>query len=209
MKRAGRLLTAFSNGASMRAMSSTETKSSGGAGTWKLAVWLAVYLAVFGAFAFAASRHCSGRGLMATLTFVECAMLAVVVALFAVNVDPRERGVSRFVVRLLAVCGLAVVASVVVLVVASLAWGAEPVAGGLIAQLVILSFCVLLGAVFAVVRCGGSELFLAQLVSIFVACVLLGTVFYADPIVEAQRSPEARSLVIGAVLASNPLTAIS
>ena len=37
----------------------------------------------------------------------------------------------------------------------------------------------------------------------------MGTVFYADPIIEVQKSQEARGTVMRVILASNPLTAIS
>jgi hypothetical protein len=97
----------------------------------------------------------------------------------------------------------------VVLLVADGLFGATGVAGALLAQLVIVAFCGLLASVFALVRCSGSELLFAQLVSIFVACVLLGTVFYADPLIEAEQSPESRSAVIHAALAVNPVTVIS
>jgi len=177
--------------------------------TWRTAVWLAVYLCAFTAFAAVASQHCGGRGLMATLAFVECALLAVVVAIFAVTLDPLGLGIWKFALCLAAVCGATLLISAGVLCFASAAWGAEPLAGGLAAQLVIFAFCMLLGSVFAVVRCGGAELLSAQLVCITVACVLLGTVFYADPIIEAQGSSEAKGVVIRAALATNPITAIS
>ena len=176
---------------------------------WKVAVALSVYLLAFGGFACFAAAHCNPHGLMATLTFVECAVLAIVVALFAVDQDPHEVGVLRFVLRLAAICGLTLAVSAAVLGLAAAVWGATPLAGGLVAQVVILSFCLLLVSVFALVRCSGSELLLAQLVCILVACALMGTVFYADPVVEAQKSPEARGMMIAAVLSSNPLTAIS
>ncbi len=180
-----------------------------GARLWRVALWLAVYLIVFAAFAFVASRHCAGRGLMATLTFVECAVLAAGVALFCVKFDPRRFGVRLFVAALSAVCVLTLLAGVLVLVAAWALWGAAPLIGGLAAQLVIFSFCMLLAAVFALVRCSGSELLFAQLVCILVACVLMGTVFYADPIIEAQGSSEAKRMVIRAALTINPITAIS
>ena len=119
-----------------------------------------------------------------------------IVALFAVNLDPREIGVWRFMLRLTGLCGLTLLISAGVLVFASAAWGAEPLLGGLVAQLVIFSFCILLASIFALVRCSGSELLFAQLVIIFMACALMGTVFYADPIVEARNSPEAKSMAI-------------
>jgi hypothetical protein len=176
---------------------------------WPIVVWLAIFLAGFVGFAFIASRHATGRSLMATLTFVECAVLAGVVAMFAVDCDPRELGVRGFVTRLLVPCAATQLLGSGVLVFASLAWGAGPLAGGLAAQLVILAFCILVGSVFSFVRCSGSEPLFAQLVSIFVACALMGTVFYSDPIVEVQKSPEARSMAIRGILATNPLTAIS
>jgi len=193
-----------------------------GRGAAKAAVWLGVYLLLFIVFAFVASRNMDGRSLVVALCSIECAMLAVIVALFSVGLDPRENGNRRFVVRLLAVCVPAVAGSVIVIIVAALLQGGDAadapnsaqllsqmIAAGLIAQLVILSFCLLLGAVFALVRCSGSELLFAQLVAILVASMLLGTVFYADPIVESQKSPEARSTVISLALAANPITAIS
>ncbi len=180
-----------------------------GPGMGRVALWLAIFLVGFGLFAFVASRHCRGRGLMATLTFVECAAMAAVAAMFAVNSDPRRVGVRGFVVRLVFVCALTQILASGVLIVAWWQWDAAPLAGGLAAQLVILAFCVVLGSVFSFVRCSGSELLFAQLVTIFVACAMMGTVFYADPIVEAQKSPEARSMVIRGILATNPLTAIS
>lgn len=204
------MLTGLKGGVSMSQMAGAGRKQEERrARIWRTAVWLAVYLCVFTAFAFVASQRCGERGLMATLTFVECALLAVVVAIFAVTLDPRELGVWRFVLHLAAVCVLTLLISAGVLGLASAAWGAHPFIGGLAAQLVILSFCILLGSVFAVVRCSGSELLFAQLVCIFVACALMGTVFYADPIIEAQRSSEAKGFVIRAVLATNPITAIS
>ena len=186
-----------------------QDRDASGGRRWKIGLFLAAYFLLFGAFGLVASRQSNGRGLMATLTFVECAALAVVTALFSVSFDPRELGVRRAVLRVLCVCGLTELASVVVLGVAWLAWGAAPFVGGLAAQLVILAFCLLLASVFALIRCSGSELLVAQLVSIFVACALMGTIFYADPLVEAQRSPEARSMMITGILATNPITAIS
>ena len=176
---------------------------------WPIVIWLAIFFAGFGAFAFIASRHSTGSSLMATLTFVECAALAGVVAMFAVDCDPRQVGVRGFVARLVVPCLATQLLASGVLVLASVAWGASPLGGGLAAQLVIFAFCLLLGSVFAFIRCSGSELFFAQLVSIFAACALMGTVFYADPIVEVQRSPEARGLAMRSILATNPLTAIS
>ena len=177
---------------------------------WPIVVWLAVFVAGFGIFAFIASRDSGGgSSLMATLTFVECAVLAGVVAMFAVDCDPRELGVRGFVVRLLVPCVATQLLASGVLTIAHFAWRASPLGGALAAQLVILAFCLLLGSVFSFIRCSGSELFFAQLVSIFTACALMGTVFYADPIIEVQKSPEARSRVMRAILATNPLTAIS
>lgn len=176
---------------------------------WRIVTWLSLFFVGFGAFAFIASRHCTGRSLMATLTFVECAVLGGVVAMFAVNYDPRELRISGFLARLLAVCVCTQLLGSAILALAAAAWGGGPLAGGLAAQVVILAFCVLLGSIFAFVRCSGSELLFAQLVTIFAACALIGTVFYADPIVEVQKSPEARSMAIRVILGSNPLTAIS
>ena len=175
----------------------------------RAAIWLAVYFVSFGSFAFFASLYCDGRGLMATLVFVECAVLAAVIALFAAKSDPRQLGIRRFILRLSVFCVSALLLSSAVLTAAWAVWGAEPLVGGLAAQLVILSFCLLLGAIFALARCGGTEPLFAQCVCWFVACVLMGTVFYADPIVEAQPSPKARSVAIRAALAVNPITAIS
>lgn len=176
---------------------------------WPIVIWLAVFVAGFGAFAFIASGHSTGSSLMATLTFVECAVLAGVVAMFAVDCDPRELRIRGFLVRLLVPCAATQLLASGVLILAHVAWGATPLGGGLAAQIVILAFCLLLGSVFAFMRCSGSELFFAQLVTIFAACALMGTVFYADPIVEVQKSPEARGVVMRAILATNPLTAIS
>lgn len=178
-------------------------------GTRGPALWSAAYLVGFTAFAVFASRHCTGNALMATLTFAECAVLAAAVGLFAAGLDPRELGIRKFALRIFLTCLLLSAGSAVVLVIASLAWGAAPLAGGLIAQLVILSFCLLIAAAFAWVRCVGSEVLLAQFVAIIVACALVGSIFFADPIVEADKSPEARGIVIGAILLTNPITSIS
>jgi hypothetical protein len=178
--------------------------------SWRKAgFWSAAYLVAFGAFAGIASLGCRGESLTASLTFVECAALAAAVPLFAVRRDPRRFGVLGFLWRIAAIVLGAIVISSAVMLVARAALAAEAVGGALIAQGVIFAFCLLLASVFAVVRCSGSGLLFAQLVAIFVACALLGTVFYADPIIEAQRSSEARGTVIHAALAVNPVTAIS
>ena len=176
---------------------------------WRASIWLAVYLAGLAVFAWIASQHCSGRSLMAVLTFIECALMAVVVAVFVVDRDPREIGLIRLMWASLAVCGAAAVLSSMVLVLAWAAWGAYPIAGALVAQIVILSFAVLLVSIFCLVRCSGSELLFAQLVTIFAACALLGTVFYADPLIEASWSAQRRGTVITMVMAASPVTAIS
>jgi hypothetical protein len=160
-------------------------------------------------FAIVAAQHCEGRGLMAALTFVECALAAVLVSLVAPGIDAARVGVVPFLWRFAGICAAALALSAVVIVISRVAAGAVPLSGGLLAQLVIFTFCILLGSVFALVRCSGSELFFAQLVTVFVACALLGTVFYADPVIEARQDPETRSVVIGAVLSANPVMAIS
>ena len=170
---------------------------------------LLAFPVAFGAFAYLASRHMGGRSLMAALVFLECAAAALVSAVAFVDFEPRKLGVWGFLFRVAAACAAVVAGGFAVLVLAAVLWGAEPLAGGLLAQVVVISFCLLLGAVYALVRRAGAEPFLSQLVSIFVGCVLMGTVFYADPVVEAQSSPERRSLAIRAVLAANPMTAIS
>jgi hypothetical protein len=176
---------------------------------WRACIWLAIYLVGFAVFAWIASRHCTGRSLMAVLTFIECALMAVVVAVFIVDRDPRELGLIRVLKASLVVCGAAAVLSSLVLALAWAAWGAEPIAGALVSQIVILSFAALLVSVFCLVRCSGSELLFAQLVIIFVACALLGTVFYADPLIEADWNAQRRGTVITIVLAASPVTAIS
>jgi hypothetical protein len=176
---------------------------------WKVGLGLAVYLAGFAVFARCAAMHCSGRSLMAVLAFIECALMAVVVAVFVVDRDPREIGLLRLLALSMAICGVAVILSSLVLVLAWAVWGAGPLAGALVAQGVILSFAALLVSVFCLVRCSGSELLFAQLVLIFVACALLGTVFYADPLIEANWDPQQRGSVIRLVLAASPVTAIS
>jgi len=176
---------------------------------WRAAVWSAAYLLAFAVFAVVASARSTGNSLMAALTFVECAVIAGAVALFAVYVDPRDRGLGPFLLRMGAVCGLTVLTSSLVLAGAWLLAGAGPIIGGLLAQLVIVAFGFLLASVFAIIRCLGAEPLFAQLVSILVACALMGTVFYANPIIEADWSSGTRSTIIHATLAVNPVTAIS
>lgn len=175
----------------------------------KTLIALALYVAVLAAVAIIASAHSRGRMLTAVVVFAECGLVAAFVAFVGGLHDPRKMGVGRFLAYLLLSCAGAVVAAGAVLVVASAAGVATAVAGGLAAQLVVLSFALLLGTIVAFLRCCGAELLLAQLVSLLVACVLVGTVFYADPIIEAQKTSEARSQVITVVLALNPVTAIS
>ncbi len=175
---------------------------------WRAAVWLAAYLIGYAGFAVAASQWCAGRGLMAVLVFAECAVLACGTVLVAAWLDPKRLGVWRFIARAAAACGGAVVVSAAVIAGAALA-GAEPLGGGLLAQVVVLAFCLLLAAAFALVRCIGAEPMAAQFVSLLVACALVGTVFYADPLVETEMPPETRSRVINAVLAPNPIMAIT
>lgn len=177
-------------------------------GLWSLAVGLAAYLIGYAAFAIIASQSCEGKSLMVVLVFAECAVLACVTVLAAARLDPRRFGARRFTAAMAAVCGGAALASAVVLVGAA-AMGAEPLAGGLLAQVVVFSFCLLLAAIFAFVRCIGAEQMAAQLVSLLVACALVGTVFYANSLVETEMPAESRSRVINAVLAPNPIMAIT
>ncbi len=175
---------------------------------WSLAVGLAAYLVGYAGFAVIASQSCAGPGLMPVLVFAECAVLACGTALVAARFDPQRLGVWRFAARVAAVCGGAALVSALVLIGAAMA-GAKPLVGGLLAQVVIFAFCLLLAAVFAFVRCIGAEPMAAQFVSLVMACALVGTVFYADPIVETEMPPATRSRVINAVLAPNPIMAIT
>lgn len=190
-------------------MGNAEQKpSTAGLRLWTAAVWLAVYLAGYAGFAVIASQWCAGRGLMAVLVFAECAVLACGTVLVAARLDPRRLGVWRFTVRVAAACGGAALVSAAVLAGATAA-GAEPLGGALLAQAVIFAFCLLLAAVFALVRCIGAEPMAAQFVSLLIACALVGTVFYADPLVEAEMASAARGRVINTVLAPNPIMAIT
>jgi hypothetical protein len=186
-----------------------EKAESAGRTVWRAGIALVVYLVAFAVFAWFASRHCPGSGLTTALVFVECALGAVLLGVFVVELDPRRLGVVRFAAGIGGLLAGLAVASALVLVAARLLWGAVPLVGALYAQVVIVSFCVLLASVFALVRCSGSELFFAQLVCIFVACVLMGTVFYADPVIESQGTAGGKRIAIAVVLATNPLGAIS
>ena len=152
---------------------------------------LMLYVASLVVLTAVAAAHSHGRTPTAVVVFAEFGLVAAFVAFVGGLHDPRKMGVGRFLVRLLLLCAGAALA------------------GGLAAQLVVFSFALLMGMIFAFVRCWGAELLLAQLVCLFVACVLVGTVFYADPIIEAQKTPEARSRVITVALALNPITAVS
>lgn len=170
---------------------------------------LMLYVASLVVLTAVAAAHSHGRTPTAVVVFAEFGLVAAFVAFVGGLHDPRKMGVGRFLVRLLLLCAGAALAGGAVLAVASAAGVATALAGGLAAQLVVFSFALLMGMIFAFVRCWGAELLLAQLVCLFVACVLVGTVFYADPIIEAQKTPEARSRVITVALALNPITAVS
>jgi len=187
---------------------SGKERSGNGLRPWKIGTGLAVYLIGVAAFAAFAVARCRTEGLLAVLLFTESALVAGGVVLIAAAVDPRGVGVRGFVVTVSAVSLLMLAATGPALLIV-LTNGAGPLGGALLAQLLILTFCLLLASVFALVRCVGAELFSAQLVCILVACALMGTVFYVDPLVEADQSPETRSVVITAALAANPMTAMS
>jgi len=167
----------------------------------------AAYAALLAALAFGAGRSCDGRGAAAVLLFTEPALMAGAVVCLASAASRRGLRVVGLLAAVLA--GLAAMAILSAAVVWLAARGAYGVGVVLCAQLVFVAFGLLLAGLLVALRRAGGEPLAAQLVTLCVAAALVGTVFYADPIVEGRGSPEARRRVIRAALAVNPLTAVS
>ncbi|MFO7897564.1 MAG: hypothetical protein R6V58_00715 [Planctomycetota bacterium] len=170
---------------------------------WLVLPGLAAYAVIFSALAWLAAVRCPRPARALVLMFAECSLLSVAAIGLAASADPAGLAACfrRVVVGLLPLAAVSVALSV--------AAGVAPWTALAGAQVVIVAFCVLLAAVFLWVRCVGGEPFPAQFVTVMAGAGLMGTVFYANPLVERDQSPEARGRVIRVVLAVNPMAAIS
>ncbi len=172
---------------------------------WRAVLGMVAFLAVYSIVARLVVVHTSRLVRTPLLLFVECALLSVATVGLAASIDPRSAGLFAFFRRVLAGLAVLAVLALAVMIVA----GARPISAVLLSQAVILTFCLLVSATFLAVRCLGGEPFLAQFVTIFVVGALLGTMFYANPVIERDISPAQRERVIRTVLATNPISVMS
>ena len=141
-----------------------------------------------------------GMRLALCLLAVEAVAIAVTVPLLAARAADRSWA-RRLVALLVPVLGTGLAAFIVI--VAATRGAVSPLALAL-AQLFLLGFAFLLSAVVSLVAACGARPATAQFAATFLALAMLGSVFFANALVEAAEGESAKMSVIHAVLWTNP-----
>ena len=160
---------------------------------------LGLYVAVLAVAA--ATLPAAERGLVVFLLAAECVAIATVVPFLAARSREGDRRAARAMCVLLPTLGLAVASLVIVGVVGRGAAALTTIAW---AQLFLLAFALALAGLVALLASLGIGPTTAQLVASLVGLAMVGNVFFANSLVEAPKSEEAKTFAIDATLWTNP-----
>lgn len=165
-------------------------------GTAGLVISAAGFFVLTAAFAFICSRFLQAKALMIAVLAVEFALAPAFISLHA---GKRES---------FAACFLITIAGALAVIVASF-FGATTLAGGLLAQVVVLAFSLLIAAVTWYVSSLSGELFWAQFVSLIIAILMVGSLFYGNSLITGHTTPAGRHAAVNTIIYVNPLMAVS